>query len=280
MGGWYTTHRPRVRSEERNSAARRRVSWDGASGHGGLVVRTYELRTMSGIQEQVGRWGQARILLVEDDPDVRGAVADALTILGWDTETVASGEDGLIAFGRSAFDLVILDLGLPGVSGVEVLRQLRARSEVPVLVMTASGGLDDRVTGFDLGADDYVVKPFEIAELERRVRAILRRTTGPRPDDVLHGPSKIRLLLRAHEAFVGEEPIHLTPKEFEVLRVLLSRRGEVVPPDDLSVLIWGYETFGSRNYVEAHVSRLRSKLADVGAVDVISTVRGVGYMVR
>lgn len=225
-------------------------------------------------------WGHARILLVEDDRDVREAVAEALEALGWETEGVASGEDALSAFGRSGFDLVVLDLGLPGLSGHEVLRQLRARSEVPVLVMTASGGLDDRVNGFDMGADDYVVKPFELAELERRVRAILRRTTGPRPDDVLHGPGDIRLLLRAHEAYVGEQQVHLTPKEFDVLRVLLSRRGEVIPPDDLSVEIWGYETFGSRNYVEAHVSRLRGKLADVGADGVIGTVRGVGYMVR
>jgi len=245
-----------------------------------IAARSCVPRTMNGTHDQVGSWGQARILLVEDDASVRAAVDEALHILGWETESVASGEDGLVAFGRSAFDLVLLDLGLPGLSGVEVLRQLRARSEVPVLVMTASGALDDRVNGFDLGADDYVVKPFEIAELERRVRAILRRTTGPRPDDVLHGPADIRLFLRAHEAYVGEEQVHLTPKEFEVLRVLLSRRGEVIPPDELSVSIWGYETFGSRNYVEAHVSRLRGKLADCGADGVINTVRGVGYMVR
>ncbi len=168
------------------------------------AVRSCVLRTMNGTQDQAGPWGQARILLVEDDANVRAAVDEA-HILGWETESVASGEDGLAAFGRSAFDLVLLDLGLPGLPGVEVLRQLRARSEVPVLVMTASGALDDRVNGFDLGADDYVVKPFEIAELERRVRAILRRTTGPRPDDVLHGPADIRLFLRAHEAYVGEE---------------------------------------------------------------------------
>lgn len=235
---------------------------------------------MDGQVHQPGSWGQARILLVEDDAAVREAVETALAALGWETEGVPSGEEALAAFGRSSVDLVILDLGLPGLPGIEVLRQLRARSEVPVLVMTASGGLDDRVTGFDLGADDYVVKPFELAELERRVRAILRRTTGPRPDDVLHGPADIRLLLRAHEAYVGERQVHLTPKEFEVLRVLLARRGEVIPPDDLSVQIWGYETFGSRNYVEAHVSRLRGKLAECGADGVIGTVRGVGYMVR
>jgi DNA-binding response OmpR family regulator len=225
-------------------------------------------------------WGKARILLVEDDRDVRDMVAAALGSLGWEAEGVATGEEALATFGRASYDLVILDLGLPGVPGIDVLRQVRARSEVPILVMTAASGLDDRMTGFDLGADDYVVKPFEMAELERRVRAILRRTTGPRPDDLLHGPQEIRLFLRAHEAYVGEQQVHLTPKEFEVLRVLLSRRGEVVPPDALSVEIWGYETFGSRNYVEAHVSRLRSKLADAGADGVIGTVRGVGYMVR
>ena len=109
---------------------------------------------------------------------------------------------------------------------------------------------------------------------------MLRRTTGPRPDDVLHGPRDIRVHLRAHEAFVGDVLVHLTPKEFEVLRALLSRRGEVIAPDDLSIEIWGYETFGSRNYVEAHVSRLRSKLAEAGAREVIGTVRGVGYTIR
>lgn len=225
-------------------------------------------------------WGEARILLIEDDRDIRDLVGAALSALGWDTVSVGTGEEALLAFGRAPFDLVVLDLGLPGIPGHEVLRQLRARSAVPVLVLTASSALDDRVTGFDLGADDYVVKPFELAELERRVRAILRRSGGPRPDDVLHGPDQIRLLLRSHEAYVAEQQVHLTPKEFDVLRVLLTRRGEVVAPDDLSVEIWGYETFGSRNYVEAHVSRLRGKLADAGAIGVIGTVRGVGYLVR
>ena len=235
---------------------------------------------MNSSGQQGASWGSACILLIEDDGAVRDAVHSALEAVGWQVIDATSGEQALDLFDRSAVDLVVLDLGLPGVQGLEVLRQLRARSEVPVLVMTAAGGLADRVTGLEVGADDYVVKPFEMAELERRIRAVLRRTTGPRPDEVLHGPNDIRLLLRAHEAYVGQQQIHLTPKEFEVLRVLLARRGEVIAPDDLSVEIWGYETFGSRNYVEAHVSRLRSKLTDVGAVDVISTVRGVGYMVR
>src|SRR5690606_12558000 len=133
------------------------------------------------------------------DRELREAVSAALVGLGWETESVGSGEEALAAFNRASFDLVMLDLGLPGIQGTDVLRRIRLRSSVPVLVMTAASGLDDRVTGFDLGADDYVVKPFEIAELERRARAILRRATGPRPDEVLHGPADIRLMLRSHE---------------------------------------------------------------------------------
>ncbi|MCK9486096.1 MAG: response regulator transcription factor [Dehalococcoidia bacterium] len=234
----------------------------------------------NGSHEGVRAWGAASILLIEDDHDVREEVSVALGSLGWEVIPVTSGEEALDLYSRTPVDLVLLDLGLPGLPGMEVLRQLRARSDVPVLVMTAAGGLEDRVSGFDFGADDYVVKPFELAELERRIRAVLRRATGPRPEDVLHGPSDIRLHLRAHETYVGVRQLHLTPKEFQVLKVLLSRRGEVIAPDELSVEIWGYETFGSRNYVEAHVSRLRGKLAEAGAVDVINTVRGVGYMVR
>lgn len=230
--------------------------------------------------QAAGPWERARILLIEGDASLRYAITSSLTTLGWESESASSGEEALALFGRSAYDLVILDFGLTGIPGIDVLRQLRAWSEVPILVTAASGTVDDRVAGFDLGADDYLVKPFDLAELERRARAILRRTTGPRPDDVLHGPGDIRVLPRSHEAYVGGRPLYLTPKEFEVLRLLLARRGEVVTPDDLSVEIWGYETFGSRNYVEAHVSRLRSKLADSGAPGVIQTVRGVGYLVR
>jgi len=222
----------------------------------------------------------ARILLIEDDQDTRDLVTVALGALGHHVTPVGSGEEALDIFGTDTFNLVILDIGLPRLSGSEVLRMLRTTSNVPVLVLSGATTLDDRVNGFDLGADDYVTKPFEMPELDRRVRALLRRSAGPRTEEVLIGPSDIRLHLRSHEVFVGDDILHLTPKEFDVLRVLLARRGEVVPPDDLSVEIWGYETFGSRNYVEAHVSRLRNKLADAGAPDTVATVRGVGYMIR
>lgn len=224
----------------------------------------------------------AQILIVDDEPIVRETLSAALQSSGDHVLAVDSGESALAILGSGSFDLVILDVGLPGISGFETLRQIRSRSDIPVVMVTASGTLTERVAGFDLGADDYLVKPLELPELSRRVRAILRRSRGTsgRMDDQLAGPDGIVMRLRSHSVVVGTEDVMLTPKEFAVLRLLLERRGEVINPDELSLKIWGYETFGSRNFVEAHVSRLRSKLTKAGAGDVVRTMRGVGYMIR
>ena len=225
--------------------------------------------------------GGACILLVDDDPVVRDALPQALEVDGHQIVAVASGEDALAALAGRVFDLVLLDLTLPGMSGFETLRQIRARSDVPVIIVSATSSLAERVAGFDLGCDDYLVKPVEIIELSRRVRAVARRRGAPAaPDDRLVGPGDVVMRLRQHTVSVGTEEVPLTPKEFAILRLLLERRDEVVGPDELSTRIWGYETFGSRNFVEAHVSRLRSKLAKAGAPDVVTTMRGVGYVVR
>ncbi len=152
---------------------------------------------------------------------------------------------------------------------------------MPVIFVTAAGNLSERLQGFDLGGDDYIVKPMDSSELNRRVRAVLRRRM--QRDSVheeLRGPSDIVMYLRAHEVFVDQHELNLTPKEFSVLRLLLEHRGEVMTTDTISTNIWGYETFGQRNFVEAHVSRLRSKLASGGAPGVVNTVRGVGYVIR
>ena len=224
----------------------------------------------------------AQILLVDDEPAVREMLSLALQSSGDQVLAVDSGESALAILGSGVFDLVILDVGLTGISGFETLRQIRARSDIPVMMVTAAGTLTERAAGFDLGADDYLVKPLEIPELSRRVRAILRRSRGggTPADDQLIGPDGIAMRLRSHAVFVGTEEVTLTPKEFAVLRLLLEHRGEVIHPDELSVKIWGYETFGSRNFVEAHVSRLRSKLTKAGTGDVVTTMRGVGYMIR
>ena len=176
---------------------------------------------------------------------------------------------------------MILDVGLPKMSGFDVCRQIRSRSDVPVIFVTAAGNLAERLHGFDLGGDDYIVKPMDAAELHRRVRAVLRRhlKRDDQPAEVA-GPDGVTMNLRAHEVLVHGEELTLTPKEFSILRLLLERRGEVLTTDTISTHVWGYETFGQRNFVEAHVSRLRSKLNASGAPNIVTTVRGIGYVIR
>ena len=223
----------------------------------------------------------ARVLIVDDEPTVRELIAAHLRADGNVASGAASGEDALALISRKSYDLVILDVGLPGMSGFDVCRQIRARTDVPVVFVTAAGNLAERLHGFDLGGDDYIVKPMDSAELNRRVRAVLRRRTRPGVErQELEGPGGIVMHPGAHKVLVNEEQLNLTPKEFSMLRLLLEHKNEVMTTDDISTAIWGYETFGQRNFVEAHVSRLRSKLAEAGTSDVISTVRGVGYVIR
>ena len=237
--------------------------------------------TARALQQTEPAGDAARILVVDDEPLVCELIAAHLSLDGAVSTCAATGEEALALLDRQPFDLVILDVRLPGMSGFDTCRQIRARSDVPVMFVTAAGSLPQRLEGFDLGADDYVVKPMDAGELNRRVRAVLRRhlQDGVARDE-LAGPGGILMRLRAHEVFVGEQALHLTPKEFSVLRLLLQRRGEVLTTDAISTQIWGHETFGSRNFVEAHISRLRSKLVGGGATDVLTTVRGVGYVVR
>lgn len=225
---------------------------------------------------------ETHLLLVDDDSLVRETIGGMLRADGAAVTAVGSAEAALTLLGQTPFDLMILDVGLPGLSGFEALRHLREASDIPVMMLTGAGSLAERVAGFDLGADDYVLKPVEVQELRRRVRALLRRARGAnnRPVDALQGPSGLTLRLRSHEALVNGAVVDLTPKEFDVLRLLLDRRGDVVSPDELSRVVWGYETFGSRNFVEAHISRLRAKLTKSGAPEVVITIRGVGYVVR
>ena len=227
------------------------------------------------------RGEKARILVVEDEPLVRELICTQLTRDGSAPRGASTGEEALALIDRERFDLILLDIRLPGMSGIEACRQIRARSDVPVVFVTAAASLQERLEGFDAGADDYVIKPVEILELNRRIRAILRRRGGwDETPDALVGPAGVEMHLRAHEARVDDRVLDLTPKEFAVLRLMLERRGEVLETDTISTQIWGYETFDSRNFVEAHISRLRAKLLQAGADGVITTVRGIGYVIR
>jgi len=233
------------------------------------------------------RAGSHRVLVVEDEPDIAALIAYQLTREGFRVETAGTGPDALEAISRDIPDLVVLDRMLPGLSGDEVLRRLRqeaATSNIPVLVLTAKREQEDRIRGLELGADDYLTKPFSPRELVLRVQAILRRlqeagiTAGGRV--LKAGP--IRVDLGSHQATLGEEELILTPTEFRLLQALLERRGRTMSRKQLLEHAWDVEHGASERIqtrtVDMHVRRLRGKLGETG--DWIETVRGFGYRLR
>ncbi|WP_265447766.1 response regulator transcription factor [Flexivirga meconopsidis] len=215
-----------------------------------------------------------RVLLAEDDPAISEPLARALRREGYEVEV---REDGAAALdgAQSGPDLVILDLGLPTLDGLEVCRRLRSSgSSVPVLILTARADEVDTVVGLDAGADDYVTKPFRLAELLARTRALLRRTP---PDEVIDTPL-VRLDAEARRAFLGDNELQLTAKEFELLRVLVREQGKVVSREQLMHEIWETAWLGSTKTLDMHVSVLRRKLGDDATQPrFITTVRGVGF---
>lgn len=221
----------------------------------------------------------ARILVIEDDPALLRGLADNLRCESYEVLTAADGEQGLASVRETRPDLVILDLMLPRLSGYEICRKLREEKiSTPILMLTARGEEADRVLGLELGADDYVTKPFSIRELLARVRALLRRTHPALPLPELLEFGKVRIDFRRFEASANGEPIRMTPKEFGLLRLLASRQGEVVRRDELLDEVWGYERFPTTRTVDNHVATLRAKLEpDPANPRHLLTVHGVGY---
>jgi two-component system OmpR family response regulator len=218
-----------------------------------------------------------RILLAEDDRMLSDAVARALRQLGHSVHAVAGGRDADDALASGEFDLVILDLGLPQMDGFEVLRRLRRRkAAVPVLVLTVRDAVEDRVVGLDLGADDYLTKPFELAEFEARVRALIRRAHGAAGAQLEHGA--LRLDVAGRRLFFHGQPVELSARELAVLEVLLLREGRVVTKQQIAEHLYGWDETSSSNAVEVFIYRLRRKLEPSG-VDV-RTVRGMGYLIE
>ncbi|ACA14645.1 two component transcriptional regulator, winged helix family [Methylobacterium sp. 4-46] len=219
-----------------------------------------------------------RILLVEDTRDLGEAIATRLRALGHAVDWERDGADGDAALQVQAYDLVILDVNLPGLDGFSVLRRLRARrGRSPVLVLTARSEVDDRVGALDLGADDYLVKPFDFRELEARVRALLRRHSGHADNAIAVG--NLVLDRAARSARVAGQPLDLTRREWTLMEILAARPGRIFGKAELLERVTSFEEDASENAVEQIVARLRRKLAQAGAEPEIRTLRGLGYQV-
>ncbi|MCC6554259.1 MAG: response regulator [Polyangiaceae bacterium] len=221
------------------------------------------------------------VLIVEDERDLQRVLSYNFRQAGFDVVTAGDGETALRAIKQERFDLIILDLMLPDLSGNEVCRRLKQHAEtaaIPVIMVTARGEEVDRVVGFELGADDYVVKPFSVRELILRARAVLRRAEGPgsTPDRFEFG--SLRVDRAAHRAWIGGDEIALTALEFRLLMMLYDRRGRVLSRDLLLDEVWGSHVDVTARNVDTHVKRVREKLGPAG--DYIETVRGVGYRFR
>ncbi|WHP19097.1 response regulator transcription factor [Cellulomonas sp. ES6] len=227
-----------------------------------------------------------RILLVEDEESYRDPLAYLLGREGFEVTTAATGPDALTAFDAEGADLVLLDLMLPGLSGTEVCRQLRARSDVPVIMLTAKDGEIDKVVGLELGADDYVTKPYSSRELLARVRAVLRRrqapaAAAPAPDDEDDGvlaAGPVRMDVERHTVTVGDQVVAFPLKEFELLELLLRNAGRVLTRGQLIDRVWGTDYVGDTKTLDVHVKRVRAKIEpDPANPTLLVTVRGLGY---
>jgi len=228
-----------------------------------------------------------RILLVEDEESYRDPLAYLLGREGFQVTTAATGTEAVEAFESEGADLVLLDLMLPGLSGTEVCRRIRQRSDVPVIMLTAKDGEIDKVVGLELGADDYVTKPYSSRELLARVRAVLRRRQAPATgagtedepeDDGVLAAGRVRMDVERHTVTVDDQPVAFPLKEFELLELLLRNAGRVLTRGQLIDRVWGTDYVGDTKTLDVHVKRVRAKIEpDPGNPTLLVTVRGLGY---
>jgi two-component system, OmpR family, response regulator MprA len=220
----------------------------------------------------------ARVLVVEDDEEIAQVLQRSLRLEGYEVRLALDGETALDTAGAFIPDLVILDLGLPKLDGMEVARRLREGDDVPILMLTARDALEARVEGLDAGADDYLVKPFERQELLARMRALLRRRPPRGSASVVVGD--LSLNPDTHEVVRGGRTVELTQREFELLEYLMRNERIVVPRQRLLEEVWGYDPFATTNTIEVFVSNLRRKLEAGGEQRLLHTIRGAGYVLR
>lgn len=221
-----------------------------------------------------------RILIVEDEEAIARFVELELRHEGYEVGKAADGRAGLEMALSGRYDLVLLDIMLPLLSGMEVIRRLRKESQIPVIMLTARDTVMDKVSGLDMGADDYITKPFAIEELLARIRTALRkRPQGQSAAGVLTcGP--VSMDVARHQVSCQGEPVELTSREFDVLKLLMENQQIVLSRDTFLAKVWGYDYMGETNVVDVYIRYLRSKLDDAYGVELIHTVRGVGYVLR
>ncbi|MGI6634500.1 MAG: response regulator transcription factor [Christensenellales bacterium] len=220
----------------------------------------------------------AKILLVEDEQKIARFIELELAHEGYTVDKAEDGRTGLDMAESGTYDLVLLDIMLPGLNGLEVLRRLRKSSQVPVIVLTARDAVMDKVTGLDMGADDYITKPFSIEELLARIRSALRKQQSAATATLTVGP--LQLDVARHSVTVNDIPVELTGREFSLLQMLMENQSIVLSRDTLMEKVWGYDYMGETNVVDVYIRYLRAKIDEKHSVKLIHTVRGVGYTIK
>ena len=221
-----------------------------------------------------------RILIVEDEEKLARFVELELNHEGYEVQKAFDGRTGLAMALEGDSDLILLDVMLPGMSGLELLRRLRKEKQTPVILVTARDAVMDKVTGLDMGADDYITKPFEIEELLARIRAALRKRATPAAGGNVLSSGELKLDPARHEVHYGGDRIELTHREFALLQVLMENKSIVLSREKLLELVWDYDYAGETNVVDVYIRYLRAKIDDAYGVKYIHTVRGVGYVFR
>jgi two-component system response regulator MprA len=221
-----------------------------------------------------------RVLVVDDDRAVRDALRRVLTLDGYEVQSADGGAEAIDAVAQAVPDAVVLDIGMPGIDGLEVCERLRLLgNRVPILMLTARVEIADRVAGLDAGADDYLIKPFDVNELKARLRALLRRS-GPESDPDELSFAEVKLDRALHGASVGEQFAELTRTEYQLLELFMRNPRQVLPHSVIYDRVWGYDFGPASNALRVYVGYLRRKLQELGARDLLHTVRGVGYVMR
>jgi len=221
----------------------------------------------------------ANILLIEDEEKLARFVELELCYEGYNVTKAFNGREGLELALSGGFDLVLLDVLLPELNGMEVLRRLRRSSSVPVIMLTARDSVTDKVSGLDLGADDYITKPFAIEELLARIRTAFRKNSAAQDSEVL-AASSLRLDVRRRSVTIADEAVELTKREFDLLHYLLKNKGLVVSREALLENVWDFDFDGGTNTVDVYVRFLRTKIDEIYNIKLIHTVRGVGYVIK